>query len=69
MADDPLEQWMCSICGYVHDDEEPPDMCPICAAPSNKFVEYIPGEEEDRSYQRPGKPDDDDEFYGEFDEP
>ena len=33
-------QWQCTICGYVHDDEEPPGMCPICGAPDDKFIEY-----------------------------
>ncbi len=33
-------QWVCEICGYVHDEDEAPDMCPLCSAPKSKFVEY-----------------------------
>jgi len=38
-------QWKCGVCGYVHDDDEPPDNCPICGAPRSKFEPY--DEEED----------------------
>ncbi len=33
-------QWVCEICGYVHDGEEPPPNCVVCGAPSSKFVEW-----------------------------
>jgi len=33
-------QWVCDICGYVHDEEEPPDNCPVCGAPKSKFSEW-----------------------------
>lgn len=33
-------QWVCDICGYVHDEEEPPDTCPVCGAPRSKFSEW-----------------------------
>jgi hypothetical protein len=38
-------QWVCDICGYVHDEEEPPDTCPVCGAPRSKFSEW--NEDED----------------------
>ncbi|MFQ5499460.1 MAG: rubredoxin-like domain-containing protein [Candidatus Zixiibacteriota bacterium] len=31
-------KWVCDICGYVHDDEELPDGCPLCGAPPSKFT-------------------------------
>ena len=34
-----MKQWRCVICGYVHDGPEPPDKCPVCMAPADKFVE------------------------------
>lgn len=34
-------EWVCSVCGYVHADVEPPGQCPVCAAPSAKFSEYF----------------------------
>jgi len=33
-------QWVCDICGYVHDEDEPTDTCPVCGAPRSKFSEF-----------------------------
>lgn len=63
-----MEQWICTICGYIHDDEQPPDQCPVCASPASKFEEFFDDDDLEKG-SRPGKVDDDDEFYGEFDEP
>lgn len=30
-------RWICSVCGYVHEGDTPPEKCPICSAPSSKF--------------------------------
>ena len=38
-------QWVCDICGYVHDEEEPPDTCPVCGAPKSKFSEWTEDED------------------------
>ncbi|RME27374.1 MAG: hypothetical protein D6800_05150 [Candidatus Zixiibacteriota bacterium] len=40
-------QWVCDVCGYVHDDEEAPEVCPICGAPQSKFSEWDPVEEQE----------------------
>ena len=29
--------WKCSVCGYMHDGDTPPDVCPKCGAPAEKF--------------------------------
>ena len=63
-----MEQWICTVCGYIHDDEQPPDQCPVCASPASKFEEFFDDDDFQKG-NRPGKPGDDDEFYGEFDEP
>ncbi len=34
-----VKRWRCTVCGYVHTGEEPPDKCPICDAPKEMFVE------------------------------
>lgn len=31
------KKWICTICGYVHEGENPPEKCPQCGAPANKF--------------------------------
>ncbi|MFA5772143.1 MAG: cupin domain-containing protein [Thermoplasmata archaeon] len=35
-----VKRWRCSVCGYIHEgDSPPPDKCPNCGAPKEKFVE------------------------------
>jgi rubredoxin len=29
--------WRCNVCGYLHEGEEPPDICPKCKAPKKNF--------------------------------
>ncbi len=31
------KKWVCTICGYVHEGDNPPDICPLCKAPASKF--------------------------------
>ncbi|MBQ6868765.1 MAG: hypothetical protein IJO16_08860 [Clostridia bacterium] len=31
-------KWVCSVCGYVHYGENPPEKCPLCGVPASKFV-------------------------------
>ena len=30
-------QWVCTVCGYVHDENSPPDNCPVCGVDRSKF--------------------------------
>ncbi|MEG0986429.1 MAG: NADH peroxidase [Clostridia bacterium] len=32
-----MMKWVCTICGYVHEGDQPPEFCPICKAPASKF--------------------------------
>lgn len=32
-----ISKWRCSVCGYIHEGSEPPEICPICGAGSDKF--------------------------------
>ena len=34
-----MAKWVCSVCGYVYKGEVPPEECPVCHAPAEKFVE------------------------------
>ena len=29
--------YVCTVCGYVHEGDEPPESCPVCKAPAEKF--------------------------------
>ena len=31
-------KYVCSVCGYVHEGDTPPEFCPQCKAPASKFV-------------------------------
>ncbi len=41
-----MATYVCSVCGYVHEGDNPPEACPICKAPAEKFVE----QKEDATY-------------------
>ena len=32
-------RWRCTVCGYLHEGEEPPEKCPVCGADRSLFVE------------------------------
>jgi rubrerythrin len=34
-----MKKFVCSVCGYVHEGDTPPDVCPQCGASSDKFTE------------------------------
>ena len=36
-----MKKWKCTVCGYIHDGDAPPDACPLCKAPASKFEEVI----------------------------
>lgn len=33
-----MASYVCSVCGYVHEGDAAPTICPICSAPASKFV-------------------------------
>ena len=33
-----MATWVCKVCGYVYEGDEPPAECPICKAPAEKFT-------------------------------
>lgn len=36
-----MKKFVCSICGYVHEGDNPPEKCPQCNAPASKFNEMV----------------------------
>ena len=34
-----MKTWLCTVCGYVFEGENPPAECPVCKAPASKFKE------------------------------
>lgn len=39
-----MKKWQCSVCGYVHTGDTPPDKCPVCGADQDLFMEQPPVE-------------------------
>lgn len=34
-----MKKFVCTVCGYVHEGDSAPDLCPVCKAGANKFKE------------------------------
>ncbi|MDO5559969.1 MAG: NADH peroxidase [Oscillospiraceae bacterium] len=34
-----MKRFICSVCGYVHEGDSAPEVCPQCKAPASKFKE------------------------------
>ncbi len=33
-----IVKWKCTVCGYIHEGQTPPETCPICKQPKDKFI-------------------------------
>ncbi|MBN2530464.1 MAG: hypothetical protein JXR76_29020 [Deltaproteobacteria bacterium] len=42
-------QWVCTVCGYVHEGDGPPDTCPVCGQPWSVFVPKVDGGDLEKS--------------------
>lgn len=36
-----MNKWQCTVCGYVHQGETPPEKCPVCGADKTLFVPVV----------------------------
>lgn len=34
-----MKKFICTVCGYIHEGDAPPQICPICKVGAEKFVE------------------------------
>ena len=32
-----MAKWVCSVCGYVHEGDAAPEVCPVCKAPASRM--------------------------------
>ncbi len=30
-------KWVCKVCGYVHEGDQPPEECPVCGVGPEEF--------------------------------
>ncbi len=40
-----MKRWECTVCGYIHEGDEPPQKCPVCGADKSMFVLLGPEQE------------------------
>lgn len=33
-----MAKWQCTVCGYIYEGDTPPETCPVCKQPKEKFV-------------------------------
>jgi len=38
------KKWRCTVCGEIVEGDTPPEKCPLCKQPAEKFVEVVTGE-------------------------
>lgn len=38
-----MKKWICTVCGYVHEGDTPPAICPVCKCSGDKF-KLLPAE-------------------------
>ncbi|MEA4900981.1 NADH peroxidase [Desulfitobacterium sp.] len=38
-----MKKFVCAVCGYIYEGNEPPAQCPQCKAPREKFTELVEG--------------------------
>ena len=44
-----MKKFICTVCGYVHEGDEAPEICPQCKQPKSKFKELV---ETESTFQR-----------------
>lgn len=49
-----MKKFVCTVCGYVYEGEQPPEECPVCHQPAAKFKEEVT-EKEANVLAEPGK--------------
>lgn len=43
------KKWRCTVCGYIHEGDKPPDECPVCGVGPEKFELIDSGEKDIKS--------------------
>ena len=38
-GDTNMKKWVCTVCGYIHEGEEAPEICPLCGVGAEDFTE------------------------------
>ena len=38
-----MKKWRCKVCGYIHEGETPPDVCPVCGSKNLTKIDRMNG--------------------------
>ena len=56
-----MKKWRCTVCGYIHTGDEPPEVCPVCGADKSKFELIVekerPARKKEKSEAAASEPD------------
>lgn len=47
-----MKSWKCTICGYIHDGDNPPEKCPICNQGPEKFMQIANYKKDTNKYKK-----------------
>ena len=36
-----MKKFVCTVCGYIHEGETAPEICPVCKVGADKFIEIV----------------------------
>ena len=36
-----MKKFVCTVCGYIHEGDTPPEVCPICGVGPESFEEVV----------------------------
>ena len=48
-----MKKWQCTVCGYIHEGDEPPEKCPVCGADRSQFIEMVSEEPVETEMDQP----------------
>jgi len=48
-----VKKWQCTVCGYIHEGDEPPEKCPVCGADRSQFIEMVSEEPVETEMDQP----------------
>ncbi len=48
-----MKKWECTVCGYIHEGDSPPDICPVCGAGAEYFKEVVDQSVTDKTADSP----------------
>lgn len=51
-----MRKWQCTVCGYIHEGEQPPETCPVCGADKSQFIEITETKDDTKTEKKEDPP-------------